>query len=139
MVLPTTPWGSKYEACPCVSALANTGKLVPVFFFFAVTFTDLPTPGILCKKVSELSYKSEEAGEMRTTISSAPPVFRALGQVQSGRWDRHQKGNGTVHEVTGRKRGWYLVSRKAGKHGKTPHRVTGHLRDPHRDVPCPKP
>lgn len=76
MVLPTTPWGSKYEACPCVSALANTGKLVPgFFFFFAVTSTDLPTPGILCKKVPELSYKSEEAGETQTTISVAPPVF----------------------------------------------------------------
>ena len=69
------------EACPC--------------FSFALTSTDLPTPGILCEKVPELSHRGEERADNHffcasRVPSSGPGTRREVGQ-----------GNGTAHEATG--------------------------------------
>ena len=74
------------EACPC--------------FSFALTSTDLPTHGILCEKVPELSHRSEEAADNHffcasRVPSSGPGTRREVGQ-----------GNGTAHEATGTHRHW---------------------------------
>lgn len=71
---------------PCVSVPETRRKLVRDF---AVTSTDLLTPGILCRTVPG-TQRREEAWETPTTISLAPPAVSALGQAQSARWHRHR-------------------------------------------------
>lgn len=86
------------EACPC--------------FSFALTSTDLPTPGILCEKVPELSHRSEEAADNHFFCASrvpgsGPGTRREVGQAPERAMAPLTKPRAPIATEEW---GWYLVS-----------------------------
>lgn len=106
-----------YEMYPYIPALTNT-RSVNLVLAFAVTATDLPIPGILCKNLPEISQRSEERRGDVTNISLAPAMFQAL--VQGEETQRWRKKGGKLDSTTyfyTEKCCLYLFNTKDGKHG----------------------